>query len=177
MAPEQIQQGTVTRTTDIYAACIVLWELLTGHPLFAGRTDAQTIYNVLNAEIAPPSVVVPTLPRRLDEILRRGLARDPEARYATARELALDLEACLHHVRPSEIGAWVERTASNALAERARLIAEVEASAPVADAALAPTVSTPGAGPFGKAAGMSPTRKWGRRGRAGFPCPRPLRRG
>jgi serine/threonine-protein kinase len=151
MAPEQIQQGEVTRTTDVFAACVVLWELLTGHLLLAGRTDAQTIHNVLNAEIPPPSVVVPTLPRRLDEILRRGLARDPDARYQTARELALDLEACFHPIRPSEIGAWVERTASDALAQRARLIADVEGHTPMTDVALAPTVSTSAAGLQGKA--------------------------
>jgi TolB-like protein len=132
MAPEQIQKGEATRATDIFAASIVLWELLTGRPLFAGRTDGQTVHNVLNAPIVWPSELVPTLPARLDDILRRGLARDAGARYATAREMAVDLEAAIEHIRPSEIGPWVERLAGPALAERAALIAEVEASEPTA---------------------------------------------
>jgi TolB-like protein len=132
MAPEQIQMGETTRKTDVFAASIVLWELLTGRQLFAGRTDGQTILRVLHERIAWPSELVSSLPAKLDDILRRGLARDPEARYATAREMAADLEATIEPIRPSEIGPWVESLVGPALAERAALIAEVEAYEPIA---------------------------------------------
>jgi serine/threonine-protein kinase len=133
MAPEQIEQGEVTRAADLFAASIVLWELLTGHKLFAGKTDGQTVHNVLKAEVAPPSEFVPDLPKRLDEIVLRGLARSPADRYATARDMAADLEACVEHVRPSEIGPWVQEVAKTALAERAALIRDIERSDPVPD--------------------------------------------
>jgi serine/threonine-protein kinase len=130
MAPEQIQHGTVTRSADVFAASIVLWELLTGRSLFVGESDGQTVYNVLQAVIPAPSELVPDVPPALDAIVRRGLSRDPAERYATAREMALDLERCTEPIRHSEIGTWLESVAGDVLAERARVIAEVERHTP-----------------------------------------------
>jgi serine/threonine-protein kinase len=145
MAPEQIQHGDVTRATDVFAASIVLWELLTGRTLFVGESDGQTVYNVLQAKIPAPSDIVPDVPAALDAIVLRGLARDPSKRYATAREMALGLERCTEPIRHSEIGAWLESVAGDALAQRARLIAEVEAHTPGSDATVdAPPAATAG---------------------------------
>jgi tRNA A-37 threonylcarbamoyl transferase component Bud32 len=91
MAPEQLRQGPVDRRTDIWALGICLWEGLTRRRLFAGSTQADTLMNVINAEIPAPSQLDPTLPAALDAIVLRALSRDPEQRYPNARELGLEL--------------------------------------------------------------------------------------
>jgi eukaryotic-like serine/threonine-protein kinase len=126
MAPEQARGEPVTRLADTYAAAIVLWELVTGERLFAGKTEAETIHRCLVARVRPPSAFVALLPPKLDEILTKGLSRNLSQRYATAREMALDLESCLPAVHPSEVGAWVERMAGDTLAARARIVADIE---------------------------------------------------
>jgi eukaryotic-like serine/threonine-protein kinase len=126
MAPEQARGEAVSRLTDTYAAAIVFWELLTGERLFAGKTEAETIHRCLVGRVQPPSLFAPDLPAKMDEILRKALSREPSKRYQTARELALDIEACVQAVRPSEVGAWVEEIAGDALAARAEVLAEIE---------------------------------------------------
>jgi len=127
MAPEQIN-GEVTRQTDVYAAAIVLWEALTGQRLFAGDNEGQILGKLMNGFVQPPSAIVPELPVALDEIVLRGLARDPAHRYATAREFAIAVERCVGVASASEIGDWVESMAHGALTQRATRIAEIESS-------------------------------------------------
>jgi len=127
MAPEQARGEPVSRLSDTYAAAIIFWELLTGERLFAGKTEAETVHKCLVARARRPSLLVPELGPELDAILEKGLSRDPAQRYATAEEMARDIEACVPAVRPSEVGAWVQRIAGDALADRARVIAALEA--------------------------------------------------
>ncbi|HEY2512671.1 MAG TPA: serine/threonine-protein kinase, partial [Polyangiaceae bacterium] len=129
MAPEQVRGEPVSRLTDTYAASIVLWELVTGERLFVGKSDAETIHKCLVARARPPSMFHPDLPRAIDDIVKRGLSREPAKRYQTARELALDIEACVPAIRPSEVGAWVERVAGDTLAARGRLLSDIERGA------------------------------------------------
>lgn len=126
MAPEQIE-GTVTRQSDIYAASVVLWEALTGQRLFDGE-EVTVLAKVLGGVIPPPRSIVPDLPEALDALTLRGLARHPEQRFATAREMALALEACASFTPPSKVGEWVSRVAAEALAKRSELVAEMESS-------------------------------------------------
>jgi serine/threonine protein kinase len=126
MAPEQVRGEAVSRLTDTYAASIVFWELLTGERLFVGKTEAETIHKCLVGRVQPPSLFAPELGTKLDEILRKGLSRDPSRRYQTAREMALDLEACMPAIRPSEVGSWVERVAGASLAARGEILAKIE---------------------------------------------------
>ncbi len=86
MAPEQITGKGVTRTADIYAASIVLWEAVTGKRLFTGDTDAEVMFRVLEGKVDPPSRHRPDVPRALDEIILRGLSPKPSDRFATAQE-------------------------------------------------------------------------------------------
>jgi len=127
MAPEQIG-GTVSRQTDVYAAAIVLWETLTGHRLFAGENEGQILSKVLGGLVQPPSAVAPELPVGVDEVVLRGLAREPQNRYATAREFAIALERCAGVASSTEVGEWVEAIAHPALMKRAERIAEIESS-------------------------------------------------
>ena len=92
MSPEQLERRLVTRQSDIYAAAVVLWEALAGRRLFDGETEAIVLVRAIEGKIDPPSVLNPQLDRAIDAVVMRGLARDPEQRFATAREMALALE-------------------------------------------------------------------------------------
>jgi tetratricopeptide (TPR) repeat protein len=90
MAPEQIHGGAVDARTDLFAVGIILYEALTGRPPFPGETPVQLLAAVLHEEPAP----VGSSPRlmALDAPLRRALAKSPEKRFASAREMAEALQ-------------------------------------------------------------------------------------
>jgi len=126
ITPEQLSKGDVSRASDVFAIAIVLWEVLTGKRLFAGQNHAETVFKVMSAPIPPPSQRRAALPPALDAIVLRGLERDPERRYGSAREMALALERSAPSVRPSEIASWVERIVGDRLVERARTLSAIE---------------------------------------------------
>ncbi len=126
MAPEQVMARPVSRQSDVFAAAVVLWELLTGRRLFRGQNEAETIYKVLQAPIEPPSKYAPSVSPALDDAVMRGLERAPEARYASARDMAFALERVVTMLSPHAVAEWVDRVAGEALARRARQLAEVE---------------------------------------------------
>jgi serine/threonine-protein kinase len=126
MAPEQLGGHGVDRRTDVYAAGVVLWEALTGQRLFSGENDAEVFGKVLNAERVPPSAVAPEVPPELDAIVMQAIARSPDERFATAREMARALETSVPLVSATDIGEWVEATLADALAVRAQRIARIE---------------------------------------------------
>jgi serine/threonine protein kinase len=126
MAPEQLNAGAVSRATDVFAASVVLWELCAGERLFVGHTPAETVFNVMSAPIPPVGSRSAVLSSELEAIVMRGLSRDVAARFATAREMALALEASAPSVRPSEIATWVERIAGASLSQRASVLRAVE---------------------------------------------------
>ena len=66
------------------------------------------------------------MPLAFDRVVMRGLERDPALRYATARDLALDLERCVGVTSPSQVGEWVESLAHDELLKRASCVAEIE---------------------------------------------------
>jgi hypothetical protein len=126
MAPEQIR-GRVSRRSDVFSAAVVLWEGLTGRRLFDADDDGGILGKLLGEPIEPPTTFVPHLPRELSDVVMRGLARDPDERFASAREMAMALEGSIALATPIEVGAWVERLGGAAIAERAASIAAIEA--------------------------------------------------
>jgi serine/threonine protein kinase len=111
-APEQLEGGKVDRRTDVFSLGIVLWECLTGAHLFDASTDAHIIDAVRSRRIEAPSLLRPEVPRALDDIALRALARDPEKRYMSAHDMAEDLERFLLEREPrpasKKIGRWLE---------------------------------------------------------------------
>jgi hypothetical protein len=91
---------------------VVLWELLTGCRLFRKETDAESLKAVLDQEIPAPSAVRPELPALYDSIVLRALERDPERRYATARELGQALTRALFasgvHIGLADLAEWMD---------------------------------------------------------------------
>ena len=132
MAPEQILCAEVTRRTDVYAAGVVLWEALTGVRLFTGEDEAAVMTAAFEAPIRPPSEVAAHVPAAVDSLVLRALDRHVDARFATARDLAIALEDVIPLASPRQVGAWVERMATVALARRAARIASMESTSATA---------------------------------------------
>ncbi len=131
MPAEQIRGAAVSRVTDIYAASVVLWELLVGERLFSGDNEAVVIERVLFGEVTAPSSRGVGVPKALDDVVMRGLSRDPAQRFATAKEMARAIEAAMPIATASEAGEWVEALAGELLNERQRTVIEIESSSDV----------------------------------------------
>jgi hypothetical protein len=128
MAPEQIR-GQVDRRTDVFAAAVVLWEMLAGRRLHGTAKDVDIISRIVQGNLTPPSQYAPHVTPELDDIVMRALASDPKKRTASARDLALELERTVGLASPSEVTAWVERLAADVLEARANLVRAMELGA------------------------------------------------
>jgi serine/threonine protein kinase len=127
MSPEQLAGGPLDRRADVWSAAVLVWEMLTGHRLFVNDDGGVVnIDKLLKAAVDPPSRIAPSTPRLLDAIVLHGLGRSPEQRFGTAREMAVALERAGDVARPSEVGEWVESLATDALAERAGRLKDIE---------------------------------------------------
>jgi serine/threonine-protein kinase len=91
MSPEQLE-GKIDRSADVFAFGVVLWELLTGRRMFAADTDEETVRRIKQLDVKPPSKFNDEVPRALDAIVMKALARDPAQRYSSACELLSALE-------------------------------------------------------------------------------------
>ncbi len=97
MAPEQAQgrAAEIGPATDVYALGVLLYEVLAGRPPFRGGTDLDTLRLVLQEDPEPPARLRGDVPRDLEAVCLKCLAKDPAHRYATARALADDLRRFL----------------------------------------------------------------------------------
>ncbi|MCC7549817.1 MAG: HDOD domain-containing protein [Burkholderiales bacterium] len=87
MAPEHFQGLAPDLRADVFALGLIFWEMLTGEPAIGGSDSVSMIYQTLNAVIPPPSAKKPDIDPRLDEIVRRALEKDREARFRDAAEM------------------------------------------------------------------------------------------
>ena len=125
MAPEQAvgNNAAVTAETDVYGLGAVFYQLLTGHPPFAGGTTYETIKLLLDTEPRQPRLWNPKTDRDLNTICLKCLEKDPKRRYSSALALAEDLERWLKHepilARHTGLitrgGKWVRRNPTSAL--------------------------------------------------------------
>jgi hypothetical protein len=99
VSPEQARarRGIVDHRSDIYSLGATLYELLTLRPLFDGRDQHELLRQIADDEPVPPGAVISSVPTELETIVLKALRKDPGERYATAQELADDLERFLDH--------------------------------------------------------------------------------
>jgi serine/threonine protein kinase len=99
MSPEQAlaKRLVLDHGTDIYSLGATLYELVTLHPVVDGRDRQEVLRRIAEEQPKPLRRIDPAIPRDLETILLKSLAREPEERYATAQDLAGDLRRFLEH--------------------------------------------------------------------------------
>jgi serine/threonine-protein kinase len=131
MAPEQVLGGgDIDRLADVFAASVVLWEILTGKPLFGGTSDGETVRKILDMPVDPPSKYNSAVPFSLDDVVLRGLERDKKRRHRTAAEMAAALEEAVPAATPRKVGEWVAAAAGDRIKDRKAKVAAVEQFTP-----------------------------------------------
>src|SRR5580692_10081002 len=92
MAPEQVEAKEVDARTDIFAFGAVVYEMATGRRAFEGKTQASLIAKILETDPPPIASLQPMTPAALDRVVKRCLAKDPEERWQSARDLEVELK-------------------------------------------------------------------------------------
>ncbi len=99
LSPEQVRDGKASPRSDVYAAGIVAYELLTGQTPFSGDTSLSVAFQRLDTDVPPPSSVIGGVPAQFDELVERATARDPADRYADAQDMGTQLQAIVEDLR------------------------------------------------------------------------------
>jgi eukaryotic-like serine/threonine-protein kinase len=129
MSPEQALGRPLDRTCDIWAAGVVLWELLSGMRLHASTNDAATLLRIVSER--PPALrsVRPAVPHELAEVVGRALEMDPRARHPTAEAFAHALERAARNsfgrAERRDVGEYVRELVQERLAKRRDKIGEI----------------------------------------------------
>jgi serine/threonine-protein kinase len=143
MAPEQVQAQPLDRRVDVYAAGVVLFQLVTGELPFTGDDFAATALLHVLGPVPDVAARRPDVPIGVREVIERALAKERRDRFATARAMAEALAAT--EVAPAskaQVAEWVQDVAADFFAERARALAALPAAPDPEPAApaVAPTV-------------------------------------
>ena len=118
MAPEQLEGHEADARTDIFAFGAVLYEMLTGKKAFEGRSQASLIGAIMHADPAPVSQVQRVAPASLDRIVARCLAKGPDDRWQSARDVTLELKWAADGAASLDQTSY--RSSSPSMSERAR---------------------------------------------------------
>ena len=122
IAPEVLQGGEANARSDIFALGAVLYEMLTGHRAFEGKTQLSVASAILEKEPAPISSIQPMTPPALVQVVKICLAKDPEDRFQTAHDLKLQLK-WIAEASTSQLAAPAQVRARRALQKRTLMIA------------------------------------------------------
>lgn len=126
VSPEQAVADPIDRRSDLYSIAVVLYEMLTGRPLVRDGTALDVLTDVVQR--VPDAICTrnPHLPRSLDPVLARALAKDPSERYPSAREFRLALEAAAGGLARAPRSAIGEFVTSHFPEDRTRALEQIE---------------------------------------------------
>lgn len=125
MAPEQVKCKAIDRRADVFAAGIVLHELLTAERLFRGESIYAVGQAVVHKEIVAPSQLSADIPPLVDEIVLQSLKRRPEERYQDALAMAADLEHAAAESGDASLDAFVARELAGQKEEHQRWLQSI----------------------------------------------------
>ena len=100
MSPEQLAGDAADGRSDLFALGAVLYRMLTGQDAFSGPNVPTVLARVARHDPAPPSTIVEGVPRGVDEVVARALAKDPRSRYPDGMALASDIQRVLDGESP-----------------------------------------------------------------------------
>ena len=134
MAPEQAMAEKIDVLSDLFAAGLIIYKMLTNRLPFQGENEFQIYNNILTKEITPPRVINPNVPAEVDKIVMKLLARDPDERYQDGYSAKQDLDRALHQTAPGYTVNRLSRFIDENFGESAAQNASVDrsnSSAPV----------------------------------------------
>jgi eukaryotic-like serine/threonine-protein kinase len=102
MSPEQVKGHPLNHQTDLYSLGVVLYQLLTGRLPYRAKNSAGLIYKIVNQDPLPPSHVRPDIPKQLDLIVMKALAKDLYSRYRSGGEFGQDLSNVIYQIQGDE---------------------------------------------------------------------------
>lgn len=165
MSPEQVKARPVDGRSDLFSAGLILYELVTGEKAYQGDSVVALVYKIAHED--PDLALIPRGPQweRLREVLVRGLAKDPDERYATAAEMAADLALALQDLggsidRAAASDKGVFKRAAYTAAAPARAAATLAAPRGLPSAAARPGTSPSATGPSTPVAVVAPRPRW-----------------
>jgi serine/threonine-protein kinase len=134
LAPEDLQGEAIDQRADLYGLGVVLYELLTGHPVYSGKDELDTIRTVLSTPVPDPLHYRPRIDKSLAQLVRQCLDKEARGRPESAREIAQRLDSWLfaHGYRDDNVealGRFVRRNAMRQMRWFERIISGREGAA------------------------------------------------
>jgi serine/threonine-protein kinase len=126
MAPEQFRDATITRSVDVWAMGVVIWETLSGERLFRSKNSFETVQAVMKREVPRLSAKRPDVPAALDDVLQQAIERDPAKRIQTAEDFKAKLEEVAFgmqkRLRASDVAKTMQSLFAKAMEQNQRLV-------------------------------------------------------
>lgn len=132
LSPEQLGGLQIDRRSDLFSLGALLYVMATGVHPFRGESELRTIENIVLKQPTPLRSLVPDIHAEFEQLVLRLLEKDPKKRLASAHAVSVELErigALLEPVTQADVGAFVEKTVGDTLAQNRRALSAVDAAA------------------------------------------------